>query len=75
MPATRAEAVAAMSRDELPADAQWTRAFAAVALGLIFACSFTRQLVNVPGVRSVTSELRVLAGVPCLVIRNFTGVF
>lgn len=62
-----------MSRDELPADVQWTRALAAVALGLVFACSFTKQMIDVPGVRSVTSELRALAGVPCLVIRFVTG--
>lgn len=64
-----------MSRDEPPADAQLTRAFIAVALGLVIALSVLRPVVDVPTVRTLLPELRAVAGVPCLVIRIFTGDF
>ena len=64
-----------MSRDESSADLQLTRAFIAVAVGLVVALSMLRPVVTVPSVRTLSPELRALAGVPCLVIRIFTGEF
>ncbi|HEY5558397.1 MAG TPA: hypothetical protein VIK49_01585 [Steroidobacteraceae bacterium] len=64
-----------MSRDEAPADVQLTRAFIAVALGLVFALALLRPVVDVPSVRTLLPELRAVAGIPCLVIRIFTGDF
>jgi ABC-type phosphate transport system permease subunit len=52
-----------------------TRALIAVVLGLLFALSVLRPAADLPGVRALPPELRVLAGVPCLVIRIFTGDF
>jgi hypothetical protein len=75
MPTRRAEAVAAMSRDDAPADVQLARALVAVVLGLVFALAVLRPAVDVPSVRTLLPELRALAGVPCLVIRLFTGDF
>lgn len=71
----RAEDVAAVSRDEAPADVQLARALIAVVLGLVFALSVLRPVVDVPSVRTLLPELRAVAGVPCLVIRIFTGDF
>ena len=64
-----------MSRDEAPADVQRARALIAVVLGLVFALSVLRPAVDVPNVRTLLPELRAVAGVPCLVIRMFTGDF
>ena len=64
-----------MSRDESTADVQLMRAFIAVALGLVVALSLLRPDVDVPSVRTLPPELRALAGIPCLVIRVFTGDF
>ena len=57
-----------MGRDHAPADVQWTRALIAVALGLLFACSVLRPVVDSPSVRTLLPELRAVAGIPCLVI-------
>lgn len=75
MPTRRAEAVTARRRDDAPADVQLARALIAVVLGLVFALSVLRPVVDVPSVRTLLPELRALAGVPCLVIRIFTGDF
>jgi hypothetical protein len=75
MPARRAEAVTAVSRDEAPADVQLARALIAVVLGLVFALSVLRPVATVPSVRTLSPELRALAGIPCLVIRLYTGEF
>ncbi len=75
MPITRAEAVAAVGRDEAPADVQLLRALIAVVLGLVFAICILRPIVDVPSVYTLLPELRAVAGVPCLVIRIFTGDF
>ena len=64
-----------MSRDEAPADVQLTRAFIAVVLGLALALALLRPTVEDPSVRTLLPELRAVAGVPCLVIRIFTGDF
>jgi len=64
-----------VSRGEAPADVQLTRALIAVALGLVFALSILRPVVDVPSVRTLLPELRAVAGVPCLVIRILTGDF
>ena len=64
-----------MSRDESSADLQLTRAFIAVAVGLVVALSMLRPAVDVPSVRTLEPELRAVAGIPCLVIRVFTGDF
>ena len=64
-----------MSRNETPADVQLARALIAVVLGLVFALGMLRPIVDVPSVRTLPPELRALAGVPCLVIRIFTGDF
>jgi hypothetical protein len=57
-----------MSRADVPADLQWTRALIAVALGLLFACSVLRPAVDSPNVRTLLPELRAVSGIPCLVI-------
>jgi len=75
MPTRRAEDVTAVSRDEAPADVQLTRAFVAVVLGLVFALSVLRPVVDVPSVRTLLPELRAVAGVPCLVIKVFSGEY
>jgi len=75
MPARRAEAPAAVGREELPADQQWARAIAAVVLGIFLACSALRPVAKVPNLRTLAPELRALSGVPSLVIRTFTGEF
>lgn len=75
MPTRRAEDATAVGRDEVPADVQLARALIAVVLGLVFALSVLRPVVDVPSVRTLLPELRAVAGVPCLVIRIFTGDF
>ncbi|MGH8131554.1 MAG: hypothetical protein ACRES3_11935 [Steroidobacteraceae bacterium] len=57
-----------MGRDSAPADVQLTRAFIAVALGLVFAFCLLRPVCDVPSVRTLLPELRALAGIPSLVI-------
>lgn len=64
-----------MSRDDAPADVQLARALGAVVLGLVLALGVLRPAVDVPSVRTLLPELRAVAGVPCLVIRIFTGDF
>jgi hypothetical protein len=57
-----------MGRADVPADVQWIRVLIAVALGLLFACSVMRPVVDSPSVRTLLPELRAVAGIPCLVI-------
>ncbi|MGH8198386.1 MAG: hypothetical protein ACRETI_09460 [Steroidobacteraceae bacterium] len=45
-----------------------TRAFIAVALGLVFAFWLLRPVCDAPSVRTLLLELRALAGIPSLVI-------
>jgi hypothetical protein len=68
MPNRRAETLAAVGRDESPADVQLTRAFIAVAVGLLLALWVLRPLCANPNVRTALPELRAIAGVPTLVI-------
>ena len=68
MPNRRAETVAAMGRDESPADVQMTRAFIAVAAGLLLAFWVLRPLCTNPNVRTALPEQRALSGIPTLVI-------
>lgn len=68
MPNRRAETLAAVGRDESPADVQLTRAFIAVAVGLLLALWVLRPLCACPNVRTALPELRAIAGVPTLVI-------
>ena len=68
MPNRRAETCAAVGRDESPADVQLTRAFIAVAVGLLLALWVLRPLCANPNVRTALPELRAIAGVPTLVI-------
>ena len=64
----RAESVAAMGRDESPSEVQMTRAFIAVAIGLLLALWVLRPACTNPSVRTMLPELRALAGIPSLVI-------
>jgi len=64
-----------MSRDETAADVQLARALIAAVLGLVFALGVLRPAAEAPSVRTLLPELRAVAGVPCLVIRIFTGDF
>ena len=57
-----------MGRDSAPADVQWMRAFIAVVIGLVFAFCVLEPICSSPSVRTLLPELRVLAGVPSLVI-------
>ena len=68
MPNRRAEPVAAMGRDDSPADVQLTRAFIAVALGLVLALWVLSPGCVDPSVGTLLPELRALAGIPSLVI-------
>jgi len=68
MPNRRAETLAAVGRDESPADVQLTRAFIAVAVGMLLALWVLRPLCAYPNVRTALPELRAIAGVPTLVI-------
>jgi hypothetical protein len=56
-----------MGRDDSPADAQITRAFIAVALGLMLAFWVLRPACVDPGVRALPPELRLLADISFLV--------
>jgi hypothetical protein len=69
----RAETGTAVGRDETPADVQMSRAFVAVALGLVLAFVLLRPVVDAPNLRTRLPELRAVAGIPCLVIKTFTG--
>lgn len=75
MPIRRAEAPAAVDREESPADVQWARALTAVVLGFLLAGAVMRDVVCTPNLRTVAPEFRVLSGVPSLVIRTLTGDF
>jgi hypothetical protein len=68
MPNRRAETVAAVSRDESPADVQMMRAFIAVAAGLLLAFWVLRPLCVDPNVRTALPEQRALSGIRTLVI-------
>lgn len=57
-----------MGRDTPPADVQITRAFIAVVLGLALAVWLMRPLCDYPSARALLPELRVLSGIPSLVI-------
>ena len=45
-----------------------TRAFIAVALGIVFAFCLLRPVCEAPSVRTLLPELRAIAGIPSLVI-------
>lgn len=57
-----------MGRDESPADVQLTRAFIAVAIGLLLAFWVMVPECASPSVHGLLPEFRALAGVPTLVI-------
>ncbi len=57
-----------MGRDEAPADVQLTRAFIAVALGLMFGFWLLSPACDSPSVRTLLPELRAISGIPSLVI-------
>jgi hypothetical protein len=57
-----------MGRESPPADVQMTRAFIAVALGLVFAFWLIRPICENPSVRTLLPELRAISGIPSLVI-------
>jgi hypothetical protein len=64
-----------VGRDEQPADMQWARALAAAVLGLLLAGAATHRVIEGSNPRTVPAELRAAAGLPCLVIRIFSGDF
>ena len=68
MPNRRAETSAAVDREVTAADVQLTRAFIAVAIGLLLAIWVLRPICANPNVRTALPELRALSGVPTLVI-------
>ena len=70
MPNRRAETEtgAAVGRDESPGDVQMTRAFIAVAAGLLLAFWMLRPLCANPNVRTALPEQRALSGIRTLVI-------
>ncbi len=68
MPNRRAEPLAAMGRDDSPADLQMTRAFIAVALGLLLALWVLAPECATPDAKTLMPEFRALAGIPTLVI-------
>ena len=68
MPNRRAEVAAAMGRDESPADLQMTRAFIAVAAGLLLALWILAPECASPTVHELLPEFRALAGIQTLVI-------
>ncbi len=68
MPNRRAEAAAAVGRDDSPADVQMLRAVIAVAVGLLFAFWVLRPLCVDPNVRTALPEQRALSGIRTLVI-------
>jgi hypothetical protein len=64
----RAEPVTAAGRHGPAADAQLTRAFVAVAIGLRLALWALRPIGQEPNVHAMLPEFRALAGIPTLVI-------
>ncbi len=68
MPNRRAEPIAAMGRDDSPADVQLTRAFVAVAVGLLLALWVLVPECASQDVNVLLPEFRALAGIPTLVI-------
>jgi len=68
MPNRRVETSAPVDRDVTAADVQLTRAFIAVAIGLLLAIWVLRPICANPNVRTALPELRALSGVPTLVI-------
>jgi hypothetical protein len=70
MPNRRAETEtgAAVGRDESPREVQMTRAFIAVAAGLLLAFWMLRPLCANPNVRTALPEQRALSGIRTLVI-------
>ena len=68
MPTRRVEARTAMGREASPSETQLTRAFIAVAVGLVFAFWLLRPLCTDPNVRTALPEQRALAGIRSLVI-------
>jgi hypothetical protein len=68
MPTPRVEAATAVGRESAPSDVQMTRAFIAVVVGLVFGFCVLRPICDSPNVRTLLPELRVLAGIPSLVI-------
>ena len=64
----RAEDATAVGGESAPADVQITRALIAVVLGLVFSICVLRPVCESPSVRTLLPELRVLTGVPSLVI-------
>lgn len=68
MPNRRAERLAAMGRDDSPADVQLTRAFIAVALGLLLTLWVLAPECTTANARSMIPEFHALAGSPTLVI-------
>jgi ABC-type phosphate transport system permease subunit len=57
-----------VGRDTAPSDVQLTRAFIAVVIGLVFGLCLLRPICDSPSVRTLLPELRMLAGIPSLVI-------
>ena len=68
MPTRRAEPAAAVGREDSPSEAQMTRAFIAVALGLMLALWMMRPACVHPSVNAMLPEFRALTGIPSLVI-------
>ena len=68
MPNRRAERAAAVGREDSPSDAQMTRAFIAVAVGLALALWMLRPACTDPSVNAMLPEFRALTGIPTLVI-------
>ena len=68
MPNRRAETATAVGRDEAPSDVQMTRAFIAVAVGVLLAFWMLRPLCTDPNVRTALPEQRALSGIRTLVI-------
>ena len=64
----RAEPAAAVGREGSPSEAQMTRAFIAVAIGLLLALWMLRPQCVSPSVNAMLPEFRKLAGIPSLVI-------
>jgi ABC-type phosphate transport system permease subunit len=68
MPTPRAEDASAVGSDAAPSDVQLTRAFIAVVIGVVFGFFVLKPICSSSSVRTLLPELRVLAGVPSLVI-------
>jgi len=68
MPCRKADPVAAAGRDGRAADARLTRAFVALAIGLMLALWVLRPICQKPSAHTMLPEFRALAGIPTLVI-------